>query len=116
MATGRAGRSEGQGFPRDRTIPIATACRARLERFLEEHTGPEDVFASLMEESRPRGSVAALGAGIFSRNLRVRTDTRRALQDLSAATGLSAGILLRYAVLGGLPAGQQGGRDSRTWR
>ncbi len=97
-------------------LPGAAECRARLERFLEEHAGPEDVFASLAEESRQRGSVAALRSGSFSRNLRVRADTRRALQELSAATGLRAGVLLRYAVLGGQPAGQQGGRDSRTLR
>ncbi|GEM_PF-1280305 len=84
-------------------LPGAAKCRARLERFLEEHTGPEDVFASLAEESRQRGSVEALRAGSFSRNLRVRADTRRALQEFSATTGLRAGMLLRYAVLGGRP-------------
>ena len=95
-------------------LPGAAECRARLERFLEEHAGPEDVFISLAEEGRRSGSAAALRAGSFSRNLRVRAGTRRALQELSAATGLRAGMLLRYAIRRGDPDAGQGGRDSRT--
>ncbi len=80
-------------------LPGAGECRARLERLLEEHAGPDDVFVSLGEESRQSGCVATLRAGRISRNLHVRADTRRALQELSATTGLRAGIPLRYAVL-----------------
>ncbi|MDE0004873.1 MAG: hypothetical protein OXQ29_19455 [Rhodospirillaceae bacterium] len=95
-------------------LPGAAECRARLERFLGEHPGPEDVFISLAQESGRSGSAATLRAGGFSRNLRVRKETRRALQELSAATGLRAGMLLRCAIQRGDPGGGQGGRDPRT--
>ena len=57
-----------------------------------------------------------LRAGSISRTFRVRRRTRQELQQLADATGLRAGLLLRYAVLGKPPAENPDARDPRTLR
>ena len=99
-----------------RELPAATECRACLELFLREHPCPAGVFESLAAGCRRPDAGAILRAGSISRTFRVRREMRQELQQLADATGLRAGLLLRYAVLREPPGEDPDARDPRTLR